>query len=206
MADRTWIHTFTDGRDVSPHAAASDLAGFPAERVATVCGRYYAMDRDQRWERTDRAFRAICLGEGETAADPVEPCVPATPEASPTASSSSRSSRGTSAAQARRRGRLLQLPAGPRTAAVPEARGGRPRPDDDDPLPRRLLLPGGVRRPGGRLHARGGALARRCAPAARGGDGEVRARHLLPERRRGRRSGTGDADPLPLAPRRPDPT
>ena len=72
MADRTWIHTFTDGRDVSPHAAASDLAELPAERVATVCGRYYAMDRDQRWERTDRAFRAICLGEGETAADPVE--------------------------------------------------------------------------------------------------------------------------------------
>ena len=66
MAERTWIHAFTDGRDVSPHAAASDLAELPAERIATVCGRYYAMDRDQRWERTDRAFAAICLGEGET--------------------------------------------------------------------------------------------------------------------------------------------
>jgi 2,3-bisphosphoglycerate-independent phosphoglycerate mutase len=72
MAERTWIHAFTDGRDVSPHAAASDLAELPAERIATVCGRYYAMDRDQRWERTDRALTAICRGEGEHAHDPVE--------------------------------------------------------------------------------------------------------------------------------------
>jgi 2,3-bisphosphoglycerate-independent phosphoglycerate mutase len=71
MAERTWVHAFTDGRDVSPHSAARDLAELPTERIATVCGRYYAMDRDQRWERTDRAFRAICLGEGENASDPV---------------------------------------------------------------------------------------------------------------------------------------
>jgi len=71
MADRTWIHAFTDGRDVSPHAAAADLAELPAGRIATVCGRYYAMDRDRRWERTDRAFGAICSGEGSSAADPV---------------------------------------------------------------------------------------------------------------------------------------
>ncbi|MGH3079380.1 MAG: 2,3-bisphosphoglycerate-independent phosphoglycerate mutase [Gaiellaceae bacterium] len=72
MSDRTWIHALSDGRDVSPHAAASDLAELPAEKVATVCGRYYAMDRDQRWERTDRAFGAICRGEGGAARDPVE--------------------------------------------------------------------------------------------------------------------------------------
>ena len=71
MAERTWIHAFTDGRDVSPLAAASDLAELPVERIATVCGRYYAMDRDSRYERTDRAFRAICLGEGEIADDPI---------------------------------------------------------------------------------------------------------------------------------------
>jgi 2,3-bisphosphoglycerate-independent phosphoglycerate mutase len=71
MAERTWVHAFTDGRDVSPHAAASDLAELPADRIATVCGRYYAMDRDSRWERTDRAFRAIRLGEGVEALDPV---------------------------------------------------------------------------------------------------------------------------------------
>jgi 2,3-bisphosphoglycerate-independent phosphoglycerate mutase len=70
MAERTWIHAFTDGRDVSPHSAVHDLAELPDERIATVCGRYYAMDRDQRWERTDRAFAAICRGEGEAASDP----------------------------------------------------------------------------------------------------------------------------------------
>ncbi len=57
--EKTWIHAFTDGRDVSPHAALDDLAELPAERIATVVGRYYAMDRDKRWERTERAFDAI---------------------------------------------------------------------------------------------------------------------------------------------------
>ncbi len=71
MAEQTWIHAFTDGRDVSPHAADSDLAELPADRIATICGRYYAMDRDNRWERTERAFRAICLGTGERSGDPV---------------------------------------------------------------------------------------------------------------------------------------
>jgi 2,3-bisphosphoglycerate-independent phosphoglycerate mutase len=69
--EKTWVHAFTDGRDVSPHAAAADLAELPAERIATVCGRYYAMDRDQRWERTDRAVAALCRGVGEEADDPV---------------------------------------------------------------------------------------------------------------------------------------
>jgi 2,3-bisphosphoglycerate-independent phosphoglycerate mutase len=72
MAERTWIHAFTDGRDVSPTSAVSDLAELPADRIATVCGRYYAMDRDSRWERTARAVDAIVRGVGETAADPVE--------------------------------------------------------------------------------------------------------------------------------------
>jgi 2,3-bisphosphoglycerate-independent phosphoglycerate mutase len=72
MADRTYIHAFTDGRDVAPNSAVRDLAELPAERIATVAGRYYAMDRDQRWERTERALRAIVDGEGETADDPVE--------------------------------------------------------------------------------------------------------------------------------------
>ena len=70
--EKTWIHAFTDGRDVSPHSAAQDLAELPPERIATVAGRYYAMDRDQRWERTQRAFDAIVTGEGEQAADPIE--------------------------------------------------------------------------------------------------------------------------------------
>jgi 2,3-bisphosphoglycerate-independent phosphoglycerate mutase len=71
MSDRTWVHAFTDGRDVSPHAAAADLAQLPGERVATVAGRYYAMDRDSRLERTDRALAAVCDGDGEHAQDAV---------------------------------------------------------------------------------------------------------------------------------------
>jgi 2,3-bisphosphoglycerate-independent phosphoglycerate mutase len=70
--DKTWVHAFTDGRDVSPHSAVDDLAELPTERIATVAGRYYAMDRDQRWERTQRAFDAIVHGEGGHADDPVE--------------------------------------------------------------------------------------------------------------------------------------
>jgi 2,3-bisphosphoglycerate-independent phosphoglycerate mutase len=62
MEERTFIHAFTDGRDVSPHAAIHDLAELPEEKVATVAGRYYAMDRDKRWERTDRAYDAIVSG------------------------------------------------------------------------------------------------------------------------------------------------
>jgi 2,3-bisphosphoglycerate-independent phosphoglycerate mutase len=69
--EKTWIHAFTDGRDVSPHSAVRDLAELPAERIATVAGRYYAMDRDQRWERTQRAYDAIVDSEPTTAVDPV---------------------------------------------------------------------------------------------------------------------------------------
>jgi 2,3-bisphosphoglycerate-independent phosphoglycerate mutase len=71
MAERTWVDAFTDGRDVSPHSSASDVAELPTDRIATVCGRYYAMDRDSRWERTDRAAAAILRGEGAHADDPV---------------------------------------------------------------------------------------------------------------------------------------
>jgi 2,3-bisphosphoglycerate-independent phosphoglycerate mutase len=69
--EKTWIHAFTDGRDVSPHSAIHDLAELPTDRIATVAGRYYAMDRDKRWDRTERALRAIVDGDGEHAADPI---------------------------------------------------------------------------------------------------------------------------------------
>ena len=73
MAERTFVHAFTDGRDVSPTSARGDVAELVAEsgRIVTVSGRYWAMDRDQRWERTDRALAAILRGEGEQAVDPV---------------------------------------------------------------------------------------------------------------------------------------
>jgi 2,3-bisphosphoglycerate-independent phosphoglycerate mutase len=69
--ERTWIHAFTDGRDVSPHAAIRDLAELPLDRIATVAGRYWAMDRDRRWERTQRALDAIVAGEGPHDDDPL---------------------------------------------------------------------------------------------------------------------------------------
>ena len=59
------VHAFTDGRDTAPESGADFLAelerhvGGAGGRVATVCGRYYAMDRDENWERTHRAYRAI---------------------------------------------------------------------------------------------------------------------------------------------------
>jgi 2,3-bisphosphoglycerate-independent phosphoglycerate mutase len=62
--EKTWIHAFTDGRDVSPTSAIHDLATLPQDRIATVVGRYYAMDRDKRWDRTQRAFDAIVKGVG----------------------------------------------------------------------------------------------------------------------------------------------
>jgi 2,3-bisphosphoglycerate-independent phosphoglycerate mutase len=73
LEERTFVHAFTDGRDVSPTSAVNDLAELVAEgaRIATVSGRYYAMDRDKRWERTERAYAAITAGAGREAADPV---------------------------------------------------------------------------------------------------------------------------------------
>jgi 2,3-bisphosphoglycerate-independent phosphoglycerate mutase len=69
------LHMVTDGRDTPPKSALDDLLDLEhalAEAgggFATVSGRYYAMDRDRRWERTERAWRAIVLGKGRRAAD-----------------------------------------------------------------------------------------------------------------------------------------
>jgi 2,3-bisphosphoglycerate-independent phosphoglycerate mutase len=73
LGERTFLHAFTDGRDVSPTAAAGDLRELIGHgvRIATVVGRYWAMDRDGRWGRTGRALRAIVDGEGLQIADPV---------------------------------------------------------------------------------------------------------------------------------------
>src|SRR2546423_12434213 len=66
--EKTWLHAFTDGRDVSPTSAVRDLALLPQDRIATVTGRYWAMDRDERWERTQRAYDAIVGGRCSSAA------------------------------------------------------------------------------------------------------------------------------------------
>ena len=70
--EKTWIHAFTDGHDVSPTSAIHDLAELPQDRIATVSGRYYAMDRDQRWERTERALDALMNGSDPEGSDPLE--------------------------------------------------------------------------------------------------------------------------------------
>jgi 2,3-bisphosphoglycerate-independent phosphoglycerate mutase len=71
LEERTWIHAFTDGRDVSPTSAVNDLAELPDERIATVVGRYYAMDRDERWDRTEKALAALVQNEGVLGTVPV---------------------------------------------------------------------------------------------------------------------------------------
>jgi 2,3-bisphosphoglycerate-independent phosphoglycerate mutase len=73
------VHAFLDGRDTPPKAAASYLrhfleavGGLPRLQVATVCGRYYAMDRDKRWDRVANAYRTIVSGGGRSAEDPLQ--------------------------------------------------------------------------------------------------------------------------------------
>jgi 2,3-bisphosphoglycerate-independent phosphoglycerate mutase len=77
--ERVFVHCFTDGRDEPPESGAGyieelrqKMREIGAGQIATVSGRYYAMDRDKRWERIERAFRAMVLGEGRKARDPVE--------------------------------------------------------------------------------------------------------------------------------------
>jgi len=70
MYEKTFVDAFTDGRDVSPHAAVEDLAELPPERISSVTGRYYAMDRDKRWDRIDIALDALIDGKGKQASDP----------------------------------------------------------------------------------------------------------------------------------------
>ena len=77
---RVAIHAFLDGRDSLPKSAFGFVEellqyirkiGSPA-KIASVSGRYYAMDRDRRWDRTELAYRAIVLGEGTQETDPLE--------------------------------------------------------------------------------------------------------------------------------------
>jgi 2,3-bisphosphoglycerate-independent phosphoglycerate mutase len=72
------VHAFLDGRDTPPKAAAAYLKNFQRDvadldrlRIATLCGRYYAMDRDQRWDRVEKAYRVIVQGIGQSAEDPL---------------------------------------------------------------------------------------------------------------------------------------
>lgn len=74
-----YIHAFLDGRDVAPDSAkkymqqlVDKIEEVGVGHIATVQGRYYAMDRDKRWERVEKSYRAMVYGEGPTHTDPVK--------------------------------------------------------------------------------------------------------------------------------------
>ena len=74
-----WLHAFLDGRDVPPSSAKDYVAECKAKleeigvgKIATVSGRYYAMDRDNNWDRVEKAYSALVYGEGVKENDPVE--------------------------------------------------------------------------------------------------------------------------------------
>ncbi len=124
-----YVHCFLDGRDTPPSSAhlyvralQEKIAEIGFGEIATLCGRYYAMDRDNRWERTGRAYELLVRGVGERANEPltavkrsyergitdefVEPVVITRADGSPTAT-----------IEGRGRGYLLQLPRRPRAPA-----------------------------------------------------------------------------------------
>jgi 2,3-bisphosphoglycerate-independent phosphoglycerate mutase len=75
---RLFVHCFLDGRDTPPSSAEKYVAALQDKlyeigigKIATVIGRYYAMDRDKRWERTKRAFNLLVNGEGRQTSDPL---------------------------------------------------------------------------------------------------------------------------------------
>ncbi len=76
---KVFVHCFLDGRDTPPASGADyvkelcdKMKELGVGKVGVVSGRYYAMDRDNRWDRVEKAFRALTLGEGVEATDPVE--------------------------------------------------------------------------------------------------------------------------------------
>lgn len=77
LNDNVFVHAFTDGRDCDPHSGKEfiqelvDHMGVTTGKLATVIGRYYAMDRDKRWERVKLAYDAMVKGTGELTHDPI---------------------------------------------------------------------------------------------------------------------------------------
>lgn len=77
--EKVYVHAFLDGRDTPPKSAYSYLAQVEDKlkkenlpQIATISGRYYAMDRDQRWERVEKAYHCLLLGEGNKAVNSAE--------------------------------------------------------------------------------------------------------------------------------------
>ena len=76
--DEVFVHAFTDGRDTDPKSGLGFIKDLQSHlnktvgKIASVSGRYYAMDRDKRWERVKLAYDAMVKGEGEKATDAVQ--------------------------------------------------------------------------------------------------------------------------------------
>lgn len=75
----TYVHCFLDGRDTDPMSGAGFVSELQAEmdklgygKIASVCGRYYAMDRDNNWDRVEKAYNMLTLGEGETCENAID--------------------------------------------------------------------------------------------------------------------------------------
>ncbi|MDH4223126.1 MAG: 2,3-bisphosphoglycerate-independent phosphoglycerate mutase [candidate division Zixibacteria bacterium] len=76
---KVYVHAFMDGRDTSPTAGKEFIKGllekfreYRIGKLSTIVGRYYAMDRDKRWERVEKAYRAMIYGEGKLSSEPVK--------------------------------------------------------------------------------------------------------------------------------------
>ncbi|MXQ55661.1 2,3-bisphosphoglycerate-independent phosphoglycerate mutase [Shimazuella alba] len=77
--EKVFVHAFLDGRDVSPDSSVKYIHQLQAKmqelgvgKIATLQGRYYAMDRDKRWERTEKSYNAMVYGKGPTYQDPIQ--------------------------------------------------------------------------------------------------------------------------------------
>lgn len=77
--DKVFVHAIMDGRDTSPTSGKGFIKDLQSHirkqdfgRIASICGRFYAMDRDTRWERIEKAYRLYTLGEGVAESDPVQ--------------------------------------------------------------------------------------------------------------------------------------
>ena len=77
--EKVYVHGFLDGRDVGPQTAKiilndalEKMKEYGVGEFATISGRYYSMDRDKRWDRVEKCYRAMVYGEGPTYTDPIQ--------------------------------------------------------------------------------------------------------------------------------------
>ena len=192
------VHAFTDGRDTLPHAGAGYLAQLDATegvRVGSVVGRYWAMDRDRRWDRTQRAYDLLVHARAPFSAASGEEAVRAAYERRETDEFIEPSVVGEDTAigpgdsviafnfRPDRMRQITRALAEPGFAEIDRG-GGRARGAlcDARRVRGRLALPGGIHARASCDHARGDNRTHRRATAACRRDREVRARDVLLQR------------------------